>query len=71
MVIDAKRRAYQDKPELEKIEALTRQQWIRSAGKPQIPESQVKDAEIRYLVKLMFKQGQEDHDPFYKLAVKR
>ena len=29
-VIDAKHRAYQDKPESEKIEALTRREWIHN-----------------------------------------
>lgn len=38
-VIDAKHRAYQDKPKSEKVEALTRREWIRNVRDTQIPES--------------------------------
>ena len=69
-VIDAKHRAYQDKPESEKIEALTRREWIRSVRDTQIPESQMEEADIRWVGNLMFRQGQQDHDPISQLGVK-
>jgi hypothetical protein len=69
-VIDAKHRAYQDKPESEKIEALTRREWIRSVRDTQIPESQMEEADIRWVGNLMFRQGQQDHDPVSQLGVK-
>ena len=69
-VIDAKRRAYQDKPESEKVEALTRRDWIRSVRDTQIPESQMEEADIRWVGNLMFRQGQQDHDPVSQLGVK-
>ena len=62
-VIDAKHRAYQGKPESEKIEALTRREWIHSIRNTQIPESQMEEADIRWVGNVMFRQGQEDHDP--------
>ena len=69
-VIDAKHRAYQDKPDSEKVEALTRREWIRSVRDTQIPESQMKDADIRWVGNLMFRQGQQDHDLVSQLVVK-
>ena len=69
-VIEAKHRAYQDKPESEKIEALTRREWIRSVRDTQIPESQMEEADIRWVGNMMFNQGQKDHDPVTRLGVK-
>jgi hypothetical protein len=69
-VIDAKHYAYQDKPESEKLEALTRREWIRSVRDTQIPESQMEEADIRWVSNLMFKHGQQDHDPVSQLGVK-
>ena len=69
-VIDAKHRAYQDKPESEKIEALTWREWVRSVRDTQIPESQMAEADIREVGSLMFRQGQQDHDPVSQLGVK-
>ena len=69
-VIDAKHRAYRDKPDSEKIEALTRREWIRSVRDTQIPESQMEEADIRWVGNLMFRQGQQDHDPISQLGVK-
>ena len=69
-VIDAKHRAYQGKPELEKVEALTRREWIRSVRDTQIPESQMGEAEIRWVGNVMFRQGQQDNDPVSRLDVK-
>ena len=46
-VIEAKHSAYEDKPESEKVEALTRREWIRSVRDTQIPESQMEEADIR------------------------
>ena len=69
-VIDAKHRAYHDKPESEKVEALTRREWIRSVRDTQIPESQMEEADIRWVGNLMFRQGQQDHDPVSQLVVK-
>lgn len=69
-VIDAKHRAYRDKPESEKIEALTRREWIQGIRETQIPESQMEEADIREVGDLMFRQGQQDHDPLSQLAVR-
>ena len=69
-VIDAKHRAYQGKPESEKIEALTRREWIHSIRETQIPESQMEEADIRWVGNLMFRQGQEDNDPVSRLGRK-
>ena len=69
-VIDAKHRAYRDKPESEKVEALTRREWIRSVRDTQIPESQMEEADIREIGNLMFRQGQQDHDPVSQLVLK-
>ena len=69
-VIEAKHRAYRDKPESEKVEALTRREWIRSVRDTQIPESQMEEADIRWVGNLMFRQGQQDHDPLSQLGVK-
>jgi hypothetical protein len=69
-VIDAKHSAYQDKPESEKVEALTRREWIHSIHETQIPESQMEEADIREVGNLMFKQGQQDYDPLSQLDVK-
>ena len=69
-VIDAKHRSYQDKPESEKVEALTRREWIRSVRDTQIPESQMEEVDIRWVGNLMFRQGQQDHDPVSQLGVK-
>ena len=69
-VIDAKHRAYQGKPESEKIEALTRREWIHSIRETQIPESQMEEPDIRWVGSLMFRQGQKDHDPVSQLGVK-
>ena len=68
--IDAKHRAYQGKRESEKVEALTRREWIRNVRDTQIPESQMKDADIRWVGNLMFRQGQQDNDPVSQLGVK-
>jgi hypothetical protein len=68
-VIDAKHRAYQDKPESEKVEALSRREWVRSVRDIQIPESQMEEADIRWVGNLMFRQGQQDHDPVSQLGV--
>ena len=69
-VMDAKHRAYQDKPESEKIGALTRREWIHSIRETQIPESQMEEADIRLVWNLMFRQGQQDHDPLSKMGLK-
>ena len=69
-VIGAKHRAYRDKPESEKVEALTRREWIRSVRDTQIPESQMVETDIRWVGNLMFRQGQQDHDPVSQLGVK-
>ena len=69
-VINAKHRAYQGKPESEKIEALTRREWIYNIRETQIPESQMEEADIRWVGNLMFRQGQQDHDPLYQLGAK-
>ena len=69
-VIDAKHSVYQDKPESEKVEALTRREWIRSIRETQIPESQMEETDIRWVGNLMFKQGQQDHNPIFQLGVK-
>ena len=69
-VIGAKHRAYQGKRESEKVEALTRREWLRNVRDTQIPESQMKDADIRWMGNLMFRQGQQDHDPVSQLGVK-
>jgi len=69
-VIDAKHRAYQEKPESEKVEALTRREWIRIVRDTQIPESQMRESDIRWVGNLMFKCGQQDHDPVSQLGVK-
>ena len=69
-VIEAKHRAYRDKPESEKVEALTRHEWIKSVRDTQIPESQMEEADIRWVGNLMFRQGQQDHDPLSQLGVK-
>ena len=69
-VIDAKHRAYQGKPVLERVEALTRRAWIRSVRGTQIPESQMEEADIRWVGNLMFRQGQQDQDPVSRLGVK-
>ena len=69
-VIGAKHRAYQDKPESEKVEALTRREWIRSFRDTHIPASQMEEADIRWVGNLMFRQGQQDHDPLSQIGVK-
>ena len=69
-VIDAKHRAYQDKPESEKVEPLTRREWIRSGRDTQIPETQMRDSDIRWVANLMVRQGQQDHDPLSRLGAK-
>ena len=69
-VSEAKHRAYQDKPESEKVEALTRREWMQSIRETQIPESQMEEADIREIGNLMFRQGQQDHDPLSQLGVK-
>ena len=69
-VIDAKHRAYQDKPESEKVKALARREWIKSVRDTQIPESQMEEAEIRWVGNLMFRQGRQDHDPVSQLGLK-
>jgi hypothetical protein len=69
-VIDAKHRAYRYKTESEKVEALTRHEWIKSVRDTQIPESQMEEADIRWVGNLMFRQGQKDHDPVSQLGVK-
>lgn len=69
-VIDSRHRAYQGKRESEKVEALTRREWTRNVCDTQIPESQMKEADIRWVGNLMFRQGQQDHDPVSQLGVK-
>jgi hypothetical protein len=69
-VIDAKHRAYQDKPVSERVEALTRREWINSIRDTQIPKSQMDETDIRWVGNLMFKQGQQDHDLVSQLGVK-
>lgn len=69
-VIDAKHRAYQGKPVSERVKALTRREWIRSVRDTQISESQMEEADIRWVGNLMFRQGQQDHDPVSQLGVK-
>ena len=69
-VIDAKHRAYEDKPESEKVEPLTQREWIRSVRDTQIPDSQMEEADIGWVGNLMFKQGQQDHNPIFQLGVK-
>ena len=69
-VIDGKHRACKDKPESEKVEALTRREWIRSVRDTQIPESQMRESDIRRVGNPMFKQGQQDHDPISRLGLK-
>ena len=69
-VIDAKHRAYQGKRASEKVEALTRPEWIQNVRDTQIPESQMEEADIRWVGNLMFRQGQQDHDPISQLGVK-
>jgi hypothetical protein len=69
-VIDAKHRAYQDKPESEKVEPLTRREWIRSGRDTQIPETQMRDSDIRWVANLMFRQGEQDHHPLSRLGAK-
>ena len=70
VVIDTKHHAYQDKLESEKVEALTRREWIRNVRDILIPESQMEEADIRWVSNLMFKFGQQDHDPVSQLGVK-
>ena len=62
-VIGAKHRAYQAKPKSVKVEALSRREWIRSVRDTQIPASQMEEADIRWVGNLMFRQGQQDHEP--------
>ena len=69
-VIEAKHSAYKDKPESEKVEPLTQREWIRSVRDTQIPDSQMEEADIRWVGNLMFRQGQQDHDPVSQLGVK-
>ncbi|MGB1373678.1 MAG: hypothetical protein ACPG6R_11195 [Aequoribacter sp.] len=69
-VIEAKHSAYDDKPESEKVEPLTQREWIRSVRDTQIPDSQMEEADIRWVGNLMFKQGQQDHNPVFQLGVK-
>ena len=69
-VIDAKHRAYQDKPVSERVEALTRREWIRSVRDTQISESQMEEADIWWVGSLMFRQGQQDYDPVSRLGLK-
>ena len=69
-VIDAKHQAYQDKPVSERVEALTRREWIHSIRETQIPESQMEEADIQEVGSLMFRQGQQDHDPVFRLGTK-
>ena len=69
-VIGAKHRAYQDKPKSEKVEALSRREWIRSVRDTQIPASQMEEADIRWVGNLMFTQGQQDQDSVFRLGVK-
>jgi len=69
-VIDATHRAYKKKPEMEKVEALTRYEWNRNVRDTQIPESQLVDADIRWVGNLMFRQGQQDHAPLSLIGVK-
>ena len=55
VVIDKKHLAYRDKPQSEKIEALTRREWIHSIRQTQIPESQMEESDIRWVGNLMFR----------------
>ena len=56
-------------PESEKVEALTRREWIQSFRET-IPESQMEEADIRWVGNLMFTQGQQDHDLCISLGIK-
>ena len=69
-VIDTKHRVYRDKPESEKVEPQARREWIRSVRDTQIPESQMEEADIRWVGNLMFRKGQQHHDPASHLAAK-
>ena len=69
-MIDAKHRAYQSKLQSERVEALTRREWIHSIRETQIPESQMEEADIREVGDLMFRQGQQDRDPLSKMGLK-
>ena len=69
-VINAKHRAYRDKPVSERVEALTLREWIHSIRQTQIPESQMEEVDIRWVGNLMFRQGQQDHDLVSQLGVK-
>ena len=67
-MIEAKHSAYEDKPESEKVEALTRREWIQSF-ETQIPESQMERL-ISGGLGPDVRQGQQDHDPVSHLGVK-
>ena len=69
-VFDAKHFAYQDKPVLERVEAVTRREWIHSIRETQIPEPLMEEADIREVGSLMYRQGQQDHDPVSRLGAK-
>ena len=68
--IETKRRAYGNKPELEKVGALVLLDWIRSVRDTQFPESQMREPDVRWVGNLMFRQGPEDHGPVSRLGVK-
>ena len=69
-VIEAKHRAYRGKLESEKVEPLSRRDWMRSVRDTQTPESQMSESDIRWMGNLMFRQGQQDHDPVSQMGVK-
>ena len=68
-VIEANHRADQDKPESEKFELLTSEEWIRSVSETQTLESQMRASDIQWIGNLMFKQGRQDHNVFSRLGV--
>lgn len=70
VVIEARHRAYQDKPESEKVELMTRREWIRSIRDTDIPQSQMEKADIRSVSNLTLRQGQQDHESLAQLGVK-
>ena len=69
-MIEAKHRAYQDKPKSDKVEALTGREWIRNVRDTQINESQMREFDMRWVGNLMFKRGQQRHDPVFRLGIK-
>ena len=69
-MIDAKHRAYHDKPSSGKVEPLTWRKWIRNVLDTQIPDSQMEEADIRWVGNLMLRRGQQEHDHRSQLGMK-